>query len=73
MERLTDRPLPSVDALERGAIIGVVEVVDCVRDSGSPWAEPGSWHWCLAGARALEPVPWRGRLGLWPAPPGMGV
>jgi hypothetical protein len=49
-----------------GAIIGLVDVIDCVQDSDSEWAEAGSWHWILANARALpEPVPAKGQLGLW--------
>ena len=54
-----------VDAFPRGAIIGVVELMDIVRDSSSRWAEPTCYHWVLANPRAIEPVPVRGRLGLW--------
>lgn len=61
-------------ALERGvvelaAIIGTVELVDCVRDSTSPWAQPDVWHWLLADPRPLErPIRCSGRLGLWLPP-----
>ena len=55
----------AVDAFPRGAIIGVVELMDIVRDSSSRWAEPTCYHWVLANPRAIEPVPVRGRLGLW--------
>ena len=49
-----------------GAIIGLVDLIDCVQDSDSEWAEPDSFHWVLANARALrEPVPAKGQLGLW--------
>jgi hypothetical protein len=54
-----------VDAFPRGAIIGVVELIDIVRDSTSRWAEPTCYHWVLANPRAVAPVPVRGRLGLW--------
>lgn len=30
------------------AIIGYVELVDCVRDSTSPWAEEDQYHWVFA-------------------------
>jgi len=51
----------------RGALVGVVDLVDCVRDAKSPWAERGSWHWLLANPRRLrEPIPYRGALGLMP-------
>jgi hypothetical protein len=49
-----------------GAVVGTVEVVDCVRDSESPWAIPGQWHWTLDDPQPLaEPVLCRGWLGLW--------
>jgi hypothetical protein len=53
----------------RGKIIGMVNVVDCVQEHSSPWAEGGSWHWVLE-----DPVPAkhslfvRGQLGLKPPP-----
>lgn len=48
-----------------GAIIGAVDVIGCVRDSPSPWAAEGQWHWILANPRACEPVPASGALSLW--------
>lgn len=51
--------------LPRGAIIGTVDLVDIVRDSASPWAEPDQFHWVLANAREMTPEPARGMLGLW--------
>lgn len=55
-----------LDDLPRGAIIGRVEVIDCVRDSTSSWAFPGHWHWLLADpAHFAEPVVANGRRGLW--------
>lgn len=61
------RALKALDhELPRGALLGVVEVVDVTQDHVSPWAEPGQWHWVFANPRALpEPVPMRGKLGLW--------
>lgn len=54
------------DGLRFGAIIGTVELYDCVRDSDSPWALPGRWHWLLRDPRALKrPIPVRGRQGWW--------
>jgi hypothetical protein len=63
-------PLPVMspvkyEDLVRGAIIGVVELVDCVRDAKSKWAEPGQWHWLLRNARPIGPVRCAGRLRLW--------
>lgn len=52
-----------------GAIIGQVELVDCVQGHGSKWAEPGAWHWVLGKAKAFDkPVIYPGRQGLFEAP-----
>lgn len=53
------------DDLPTGAIIGSVRVVDCVRDSESPWAIDGQWHWLLADARPCRPRTAKGALSLW--------
>jgi hypothetical protein len=51
--------------LTRGAIIGVVEVVDCIRDSKSRWAMSGHYHWVLRNPRRTStPIPMTGSLGL---------
>lgn len=53
----------------RGAIIGQVNLVDCVRDSDSAWAEAGMWHWLLEDVQAVpEPIAYRGRQGLFEVP-----
>lgn len=53
----------------KGAIIGQANLVDCVENYPSPWAEPGKWHWVLSDARPFDkPVPYPGRLGLFDAP-----
>lgn len=50
------------DAPAVGAIMGTVEVVHCARDSESPWAIPGQWHWILDDPQPLpEPIPCEGR------------
>ena len=55
-----------LDEMPQGALLGTVEVVDCVQDSTSEWAEAGSWHWVLANPRPFAtPVPMKGKLGLW--------
>jgi hypothetical protein len=49
-----------------GHIVGSVELVDCVQNFKSHWAEKGMWHWVLRDPVPLEnPVPVRGSLGLW--------
>jgi hypothetical protein len=50
----------------RGCIVGSVELVDCVQDSKSPWAEEGMWHWVLRDPVLREkPIRVPGSLGLW--------
>ena len=50
-----------------GAVIGIVEMFDCVplRDCpDSQWAE-GSFCHLYRSPRAIDPVPCKGALGLW--------
>ena len=49
-----------------GCIVGSVEMVDCVRNYQSEWAEEGMWHWVLKDPMILPiPIPIKGSLGLW--------
>jgi len=49
-----------------GALIGVVELVDVVRDYPSQWSEDDCWHWLVTRPlRFAEPMPLRGALGLF--------
>jgi hypothetical protein len=48
-----------------GHIIGKVNLVDCVQDSKSLWAEKGLWHWVLKDPMPCKPIPAKGSLGLW--------
>ena len=49
----------------RGAIVGLVELTGCVRDSTSPWARAERWHWTIEPVFPMLEVATRGRLGLW--------
>jgi hypothetical protein len=52
------------DDLTTGAIVGSVEIVDCVKNSKSKWAIPGQWHWILEDPLVLaKPIPLKGLLG----------
>lgn len=54
------------DELPTGVILGLVEIVDCVTNTSSPWAEKGQVHFVLKSPRPLEhPVPAKGGLGFW--------
>lgn len=49
------------------AIIGSVEIVDCVQNHPSVWAEKGKWNWVLANPIVFKkPIAnVRGQLSLW--------
>ena len=50
-------------------IIGSVELVDCVQNYPSIWAEKGVWNWVLANPMSfLEPIPCKGKLRFWDYP-----
>lgn len=52
-----------------GAIIGSVQLVGFDSASRSRWAEPGCVHWLLSNPKPLRnPVPWKGRLGIFRVP-----
>lgn len=57
------------DELDVGALVGIVEIIDCERNNNSEWAFPGFWHWVLD--RPIEfktPIACSGRLGLFEPP-----
>lgn len=53
--------------LQRGGIVGSVEIVACVTDSTSPWFV-GRYGFMLRDPRPLPFVPWRGQLGFFDVP-----
>ncbi len=61
------------DELTRGAIIGMVEIVDCIPTSEVPsgerdWGDfsEGRWAWVLKNPRTFKtPIPAAGRLMFW--------
>lgn len=57
---------PADEDMVLGAVIGIVDVTDCVRNHASPWAVNGHYHWLLNNPRALSvPLQIRGQLGLF--------
>jgi hypothetical protein len=44
------------DDLDLGGVVGVAELVDCVRTHPSKWKERGCWGWVFKNAR---PLPFR--------------
>lgn len=59
--------LPARDSLERGGIVGSVEIVDCVSGMDSPWFF-GPFGFVLRDPRLLPFRPWRGSLGFFQGP-----
>lgn len=60
--------LPDFDRLDRAALIGSVDVADCVKDHSSPWFQ-GPYGFILRNPIALrEPVPCKGALNFWDIP-----
>jgi len=57
----------TIGDLYRGGIIGVVDLLDCVERSSSRWFS-GDYGFVLANPRPIEPVPCKGRLGLFDLP-----
>ena len=49
------------------AIIGEVDIVDCIQNSDSIWAIEGHWHWILKNAVLYkEPITnIKGKLSFW--------
>src|ERR1017187_6266266 len=48
-----------------GAILGMVDVVDCVETSESPFFE-GPYGWVLANPRRFKkPIPYKGAVGIF--------
>ena len=56
--------IPPFDALERGGIVGMATLVDCVYQHDSPWFD-GPVGWVLQDARPVPMVPCAGQLGLF--------
>lgn len=48
-------------------IVGSVDIIDCVQNHSSEWAEKGQWHWVCANAKKFEhPIRnVKGKLGIW--------
>lgn len=64
MGRFVNEGLINPDELIRGAIIGMVRVVDCVEQSDSKWFQ-GPFGWVLKSPVQLTPIYCKGKLSLW--------
>ena len=63
-ERAGVTNLPAFEELQRGGIIGSVELVDCVTDHPSPWYM-GDVGFVLRDPKPLPFVPVKGRLNFF--------
>ena len=63
--KFTDIRMPPFRDMPMGGIVGLVDVVDCVTASDSPWFN-GPFGFVLANPRRCKFVPMPGRLGLFP-------
>ncbi|ELX8377561.1 ASCH domain-containing protein [Providencia stuartii] len=56
--------IPDFDDLERGGIVGVATITDCVEQSESPWFF-GEKGFVLSDARPLKFIPMKGKLSFF--------
>lgn len=61
--------LPPLKQLERGGIVGSVEIADCVSISESPWFF-GDFGFVLREPKILPFLPYKGQLGFFDVPYG---
>jgi hypothetical protein len=61
--------VPAYDAMVRGAIVGLVDLVGCEEQTKSKWHVRGHYGFVLTNPRAiLTPIPCKGRLNFWEVP-----
>ena len=53
------------DSLELGGVVGVVDVVDCVKKSDSRWHFRGNWGWVIANPQRLPFRKCKGAVGFF--------
>lgn len=59
-----DLTMPPLKELERGGIVGTVEIVDCVSEHPSPWFF-GAYGFVLCNPKPLPFRPYTGMLGFF--------
>ena len=62
------KKIPDLKVITRGAVIGFVDIVDCVTNSKSKWFG-GAYGFVLKNPRSIEPIYCSGALGFWQLPP----
>ena len=69
--KVLNTPMSCIDFndLPFGSIIGSVEIVDCVQNYPSIWADKGVYNWILANPVLFpEPISAKGKLSFWEYP-----
>lgn len=56
--------LPPIEQLQRGGIVGSVEIIGCTAESDSPWFM-GQFGFVLRNPKPLPFVAWKGQLGFF--------
>jgi hypothetical protein len=62
--RFPDIPLPPIEELDRGGIVGQCDITDCVSQSDSQWFS-GPYGFVIENATPLPFRPLRGKLGFF--------
>lgn len=62
--------MPFIRDMERGGIVGSVEIVDCVQQSDSPWYE-GAYGFVLRDPQPVPFIPMKGALGFFNVDPSL--
>jgi hypothetical protein len=65
--RIPWKDLPAYEDLPLGAVVGIVDLVDCVESSRSKWFG-GPYGFVLANPRPIKPMQCKGALSYWPVP-----
>jgi hypothetical protein len=64
--------VPPYDDMVRGAIVGLVDIIECKEHMNSKWHVSDHYGFVLANPRVLhEPIPCSGRLNFWDVPDGI--
>lgn len=66
--RRWQKEIPAFEAMTRGAVIGIADLVDCVTESKSRWYNGEDYGFVLRNARAIKPIECTGALGFWDLP-----
>ena len=64
--------VPDLAQLQRGGVIGIADIVDCVERHDSPWFV-GKYGFVLANARPLPFMLLTGQLGFFNVPPAVAA